>query len=185
MDYLASAEAAGARVLPFARPEKAAPRTSQWLSLAAALAMACVSAWLFWQNSRILRERDQLNEKLESLQRDWSVFLAGTTRVVALRGVETPQANAKVVWDTRQRVWKVYILDLPAPPSDKDYQLWYVTKDQKVSAAVFRPDPSGRKILELTLPPDVAGGLAATAVTLEPRGGSPQPTSNFYLLGQI
>ncbi|MDX2029950.1 MAG: anti-sigma factor [Blastocatellia bacterium] len=185
LERIAEAEPSTARVLPFAPPQKSAPRLRQWLPLAAAIALACVSAWLFWQNLQILRERDQLAGKLASIQQDWNLFLSGTTRIVALKGVETPQANAKVVWDTRQQAWKIYILDLPAPPPDKDYQLWYVTKDQKVSASVFRTDPAGRKILELTLPPQVVNGLAATAVTLEPKGGSPQPTGSFYLMGQI
>src|SRR5207253_9487305 len=41
--------------------------------------------------------------------------------------------------------WVIYIYNLPAPPADKDYQLWYLTSDQnKVSAAVFRTDAQGR-----------------------------------------
>ena len=100
-------------------------------------------------------------------------------------GDETPQANAKVLWDTMAQQWVIYIFDLPAPPSDKDYQLWYVTKNVKISAAVFRTDEQGRTVLKLTLPPDALAGLAATAVTLEPRGGSPQPTGKFYLKASI
>ena len=100
-------------------------------------------------------------------------------------GDETPQANAKVVWDTKAQQWAIYIFDLPAPPSDKDYQLWYVTKNAKISAAVFRTDEQGRTVLKLTLPPEALAGLAATAVTLEPRGGSPQPTGKFYLKASI
>jgi anti-sigma-K factor RskA len=96
-------------------------------------------------------------------------------------GEETPQANAKVVWNKNARQWAIYIFDLPAPPSDMDYQLWYVTKNAKISAAVFRTDERGRTVLNLTPPPDALADLAATAVTLEPRGGSPQPTGKFYL----
>ena len=100
-------------------------------------------------------------------------------------GDETPQANAKVVWDTKAQQWAIYIFDLPAPPSDKDYQLWYVTQNEKISAAVFRTDEQGQSVLKLTLPPEALVGLAATAVTLEPRGGSPQPTGKFYLKASI
>jgi len=107
------------------------------------------------------------------------------TRIIAMVGDETPQANAKVVWDTNAQKWEIYIFDLPAPPSDKDYQLWYVTKNAKISDAVFRTDGQGRTVLKLTLPPDALADLAATAVTLEPRGGSPQPTGKFYLKASI
>ncbi len=107
------------------------------------------------------------------------------TRIISMVGEEAPQANAKVLWDTKAQQWAIYIFDLPAPPSDKDYQLWYVTKNAKISAAVFRTNEQGRSVLKLTLPPEALVGLAATAVTLEPRGGSPQPTGKFYLKASI
>src|SRR5262249_9107004 len=107
------------------------------------------------------------------------------TRVIAMVGDEVPSASAKVVWDTKARQWAIYIFDLPAPPSDKDYQLWYVTDDAKLSAGVFRTDAQGRTVLRLALPLEALAGLAATAVTLEPRGGSAQPTGKFYLKARI
>jgi anti-sigma-K factor RskA len=62
-----------------------------------------------------------------------------------------------------------------------------VTGKAKISAAVFHPsaDEQGRTVLTLKLPPEALAGLAATAVTLEPKGGSPQPTGKFYLKASI
>jgi anti-sigma-K factor RskA len=164
--------------------------------MAASLLLACASAVLWWRNAQIAGERDALVaernqiagelERERSEKRDLYASLKASSKIVPMDGKETPLANAKVVWDTKAQVWKVFILDLPAPPSDKDYQLWYVTKKQKISAQVFRPEFSGRKVLTLTLPREaLTDGLAATAVTLEPRGGSPQPTGKVFLLGQI
>jgi anti-sigma-K factor RskA len=90
-----------------------------------------------------------------------------------------------VLWDTRTQTWKVYVHNLPPPPTDKDYQLWYVTKEAKINAAVFRTNEKGSRELSLSLPPEALRGLAATAVTLEPKGGSPQPTGKFYLMAAI
>jgi anti-sigma-K factor RskA len=100
-------------------------------------------------------------------------------------GDETPQSNAKIVWELKAQRWSVYIFDLPAPPSDKDYQLWRLTKNAKISAGIFRADEPGRSALKLMLPPDALAGLAATAVTLEPKGGSPQPTGKVYLKASV
>jgi anti-sigma-K factor RskA len=187
-----------AKILPFKQPiRQTAPGTQRWLLMAASLLLACASAILWWRNTQIAGERDSLvaqrNQIASELERERSekqdlyASLKASSKIVPMDGKETPQANAKVVWDTKQQVLKIFILDLPSPPSDKDYQLWYVTKkQQKISAQVFRPESSGRMVLTLTLPREaLAGGLAATAVTLEPRGGSPQPTGKFYLLGQI
>jgi anti-sigma-K factor RskA len=183
---ISDAEETTAKILPFARPApKIEPRMQRWLLMAASLLLACTSAYLFWQNSRLSSERDRIAAQLEVKQREYDTVISPSTKVVAMAGDEAPQANAKVIWDTKQQVWKIFIFDLPMPPSDKDYQLWYVTKDQKISAAVFRPDTKGRSMLTLTLPPQALNGLAATAVTLEPKGGSPQPTGKFYLKAAI
>src|SRR5215468_5263826 len=180
------------KVLPFVQPHRAVSRPARWLLIAATALLAFTSAYFFKQNAKLAREndylaheRDTLSEELAASRRQVDDIVAPKTKVIAMIGDEAPQANAKVVWDTKAQRWVIYIFDLPTPPSDKDYQLWYVTKDAKISAAVFRTDEQGRTVLKLTLPPDALDDLAATAVTLEPRGGSPQPTGKFYLKASI
>jgi len=180
-----AAERAERNVLPFVQPRRVESRTARWLLIAATALLALTSAYLFKQNANLVRERDDLSEELAGWRRQVDDIVSPKTRVIAMAGVETPQANAKVIWDTKAQQWDIYIFDLPAPPSDKDYQLWYVTANAKISAAVFRTDEQGRTVLKLSLPPDALAGLAATAVTLEPRGGSAQPTGNFYLKASI
>lgn len=173
-----SHQASAAKVLPFQPKRRSTAQTSQWLLLAATVALAFTSAFLGWQNSK-------LSGQLGSVQSQLDDLLSPYTRVIPMKGVEIPEANAKIVWDTRTQTWKVFVHDLPAPPSDQDYQLWYVTKDAKINAAVFRTNEKGDRELSLTLPPEALNGLTATAVTLEPKGGSPQPTSKFYLMAAI
>jgi anti-sigma-K factor RskA len=186
------AERAEKKVLPFVQPRRAESRPARWLLVAAAALMAFTAGYLFKQNAdlaherdNVARERDDLSKEMAMWRRQVDDIVSPKTRIIAMVGAETPQANAKVVWDTNAQQWAIYIFDLPAPPSDKDYQLWYVTKNAKISAAVFRTDEQGRTVLKLTLPPDALADLAATAVTLEPRGGSPQPTGKFYLKASI
>jgi anti-sigma-K factor RskA len=179
------AERAESKVLPFVQPRRAESRTARWMLIAATALLAFTSAYLFTQNAKLARERDDLSKEMAERRGQFDDIVSPRTRIIAMVGDEAPQANAKVVWDTKAQQWAVYIFDLPAPPSDKDYQLWYVTQNVKISAAVFRTDEQGRTVLKLTLPPDAMAGLAATAVTLEPRGGSPQPTGKFYLKATI
>jgi anti-sigma-K factor RskA len=179
-------------VLSFVQPRRAESRPARWLLIAAIALLAFTAGYLFKQNSDLARERDNVARERDDLTKERAMWrrqvddiVSPTTRIIAMVGEETPQANAKVVWDTNARQWAIYIFDLPAPPSDKDYQLWYVTKNAKISAAVFRTDEQGRTVLNLTPPPDALADLTATAVTLEPRGGSPQPTGKFYLKASI
>jgi anti-sigma-K factor RskA len=186
------AERAEDNVLTFVQTRRAESRTARWMLIAATALLAFASAYLFKQNTKLARdldyisqERDDLSRELDTKKRQIDDIVSPKTKVIAMAGDEAPQANAKVMWDTKAQQWVIYIFDLPAPPSDKDYQLWYVTKNAKISAAVFRPDEQGQTVLKLTLPPDALSGLAATAVTLEPKGGSPQPTGKFYLKASI
>jgi hypothetical protein len=178
--------------LSFVQPRRAESRPARWLLIAAAALLALTCGYLFKHNAdlarerdNVARERDDFSKELAMWRRQIDDIVSPRTRIIAMVGDETPQANAKVVWDMNARQWAIYIFDLPTPPSDKDYQLWYVTKNAKISAAVFRTDEQGRSVLKLTLPSEALVGLAATAVTLEPRGGSPQPTGKFYLKASI
>jgi len=180
------------KVLPFVQPRRAESKPARWLLIAATTLLAFTAGYLFKRNADLARERDNVARERDDLLKEMAMWrrqvddiVSPRTRIIAMVGDETPQANAKVVWDTNAQKWAIYIFDLPAPPSDKDYQLWYVTKNAKISAAVFRTDEQGRTVLKLTLPPDALADLAATAVTLEPRGGSPQPTGKFYLKASI
>jgi len=180
------------KVLPFVQTRRAESRTARWLLIAATALLAFTSAYFFKQNAKLAREndylsreRDYLSDELAASKRQVDDIVSPKTKVIAMIGAEAPQANAKVVWDTNAQQWAVYIFDLPAPPSDKDYQLWYVTANAKINAKVFSTDEQGRAVLKLTLPAEALSGLAATAVTLEPKGGSLQPTGKFYLKASI
>jgi anti-sigma-K factor RskA len=186
------AERAEKTVLPFGQTRRAESRTARWVLIAATALLAFTSAYFFKQNAKLAREndylsreRDYLSDELAASKRQVDDIVSPKTKVIAMIGDMAPQANAKVVWDTKAQQWVVYIFDLPAPPSDKDYQLWYVTAKAKINARVFSTDEQGRAVLKLTLPPEALSGLAATAVTLEPKGGSLQPTGKFYLKASI
>jgi Anti-sigma-K factor rskA len=175
-----------AKVLAFthAAPRREASAT-RWLLLAATVLLTFTSGYLLWRNYQLHNENRQLASENERVMNEVREIVSPATKIVAMEGKEAPEASAKVIWNTNRQTWEIYIFNLPPPPTDKQYQLWYVKGDAKISAAVFDTNPTGEKVLRLDLPPDVVNGLAATAVTLEPKGGSPQPTSGLYLLGSI
>ena len=185
--------APAANVLAFKPKAVAAPAPRvwpQWLAAAAALVMTIGAAYFYRQNQQLKQENLALAQQVIAVKAEQQAqieqVLAPLNRILTMKGVTAQNASAKIVWDTQEQRWLLQVYDLPAPPTDKDYQLWYVTKDAKLSAAVFRPDARGRTTLQLQLPANVnAETLAATAVTLEPKGGAPQPTGQFYLLAQL
>jgi len=91
-------------------------------------------------------------------------------------------ATGTVYWNKRDKKW-VVTADLPQPPEGKAYQLWFVTAGAPVSAGMIRPDDTGHGFLVTDVPSGVQTVVAA-AITLEPSGGSPQPTMPIIAMGK-
>lgn len=71
------------------------------------------------------------------------------------------------------------------PLQDKDYQLWLIRGNEKISAGVLRTDPSGATLARISDEVLAGGRPDAFAVTIEPQGGMPQPTGPIILLGKV
>lgn len=77
----------------------------------------------------------------------------------------------------------VFVVDgMPAPPSDHTYQLWLIGDEGITPAGLFEPDPSGRATHVLT--GDIAGA-SVVGVSVEPAGGSAQPTTDPVMAIEI
>jgi anti-sigma-K factor RskA len=94
-----------------------------------------------------------------------------------------PASSAEILWDTQNSRW-IVSANLPPAPSGKTYQLWFVTPAAKISAGLIRTDPTGHGFEVLEVPRNI-GKVAAAAITLEPAGGSEQPTMPIFTLGEI
>jgi len=74
--------------------------------------------------------------------------------------------------------------DLPAVPPGRAYQLWVLTEGAPVSAGLLEPDASGSVEAFIPTPLDLPAPLGM-AVTVEPAGGVPAPTSQPVLVGTV
>ena len=85
-------------------------------------------------------------------------------------------ATAEVVYSRQLGRSAISVSGLPSAPEGRTYQLWYVGRDDVMHpAGLFNPDATGRA--QAVLAGD-ATTASAVGVTLEPEGGSPQPTSD-------
>lgn len=133
------------------------------------------------QKVQITTLRDELTRKEELL----SVLQARRVDMVVMNGLEiSPQGYGKIIWDPERKVAILQISNLPVVPKDKDYQLWVIRDKKPVSAGVFAVTSEKDGFFKIT--PLIETDLKrinAFAVTLEPKGGMPQPTGKMYLLG--
>jgi anti-sigma-K factor RskA len=135
------------------------------------------------ENARLkerLGEADAASTELDQID---SVLSSPQCRLIPLYGQEAaPNSSARIYWDTQGNRW-VVTADLPPPPEGKTYQLWFVTSAAKISAGLIKPDKKGHAFAVIQFPPNITQ-LAAAAITLEPEGGSAQPTMPIYALGE-
>ena len=193
---------------PAVTPQKIAPARAPFgkmllpWAVAAALLMALlatVTVWLAQRRSQGLdkdaitafqRENSDLRGQLgketaesAELAQINSVLTSTRWQIVPMAGQDpAPESSAKIYWDLPAARW-VVTADLPPAPEGKVYQLWFVTPKAKVSAGLIAPDKKGHGFTVLELPPGI-GNIAAAAITLEPEGGSQQPTMPIYVLGK-
>jgi anti-sigma-K factor RskA len=143
------------------------------------------------QSSEALDENTSLKQQLAKedaasaeLAQINSVISSPQWRIIPLAGQgPAPDFSAKVYWDVQGSRWLV-TADLPPAPEGKVYQLWFVTPTAKISAGLITPNKTGHGFTVVQFPSNVAP-LAAAAITLEPEGGSQQPTMPIYALGKV
>lgn len=147
------------RILRAAEPARArAPRTpSSWLAAVAAaclIAAAALGALYVATLNRLHTERAVLAD----------VTAPGTVRY-QVHGGEVLRSGSRL-----------YIaMNVPAPPNGKVYQAWTLPRGSKTMApSVTFTTARGRALVHL---PVDADRIVAVAVSVEPSGGSRQPTS--------
>ena len=167
------AAAGGVRQLPPGAPEPAPRAARPWVSRvvgAAAAVLLLVVGGLGVVN-RALDRRAAEAELLASQVA--SVLSAPDARTVPARGTG-PGTVTVVVSRTRGRA-VVAASGLPRPGADRTYQLWLVPPGGAPRpAGLLEPSQRGSATVLVEGDP---GTAAAVAVTVEPAGGSPAPTS--------
>lgn len=135
------------------------------------------------QQQELIALRDEVQKKTEIL----NVLQAPRVDMVIMNGLEpSPAGYGKIIWDPEKKVAIVQVANLPPTPADKEYQLWVIKDKKPISAGVFSVrDEKEKESFFKVLALDVASKreVSTFAVTLEPKGGVPQPTGAMYLLG--
>ena len=77
---------------------------------------------------------------------------------------------------------------LPLPRDNRTLQLWLIPKaagSKPIPSLTVRPDADGKFHLLVQNPPESQGDTKALAITEEPAGGSPQPTTTPVWVGAV
>lgn len=135
-----------------------------YLAAAACLALAIMTGVQNLSlNDRLNRERAQAAQQAQMI-----------ADIMAPDAKRMPFEHGEVLMHG-QRLY-IAMHDMPMPPQGKVYQAWTLAKGAKrvAPSMTFMPGNNGTTVVRL---PDAATALAAVAVSIEPEGGSQQPTT--------
>jgi anti-sigma-K factor RskA len=136
------------------------------------------------QQAKITQLRNEVQKKQQLL----SVLAARTVDLVTMKGQKVhPAGYGKIIWDPKKQEALLQVSNLPALPAGKVYQLWLIKNKKPIPSGLFDVSHSGQnyffKVRQLAKANQQNAN--AFAITLEPKGGSPQPTGAMYLVGKV
>lgn len=159
-------------------------------------AAATVAALAFGISNRQLSERVEVtNDRLADLQaaveeadlevaqRDslLASLLGPDVRTASLAATGS-EPSARLFWNASTGDVVVTAFGLPPAPEGRTYQLWGIGEGaDPVSLGTFQTSADGTAVVRAFAPVDAR--FEVSAMTEEPVGGSPQPTSTPFLLG--
>jgi hypothetical protein len=123
-------------------------------------------------------------ERLNQREATLNALMEPSVELYQLTASGDPEPGIQLFWNREKNVAIVHGFRLKPVPSGRAYQLWFIEDGKPVPSVTFKPEPSGHaKVEGVTVP--TAGELSAAAITVEPEGGSPQPTSPILLVGSL
>ncbi|MDX1996046.1 MAG: anti-sigma factor [bacterium] len=181
------------------RSDRRNDRRLWWLgAVAAAVALVLLGVNVYWtmQFSRYQRDQQRILESLVTrLEQPTTVTdLSGVNyhRVlnanVSLPGELVGSAQGIFTWDavpgTIGQVGAVVVNGLPALENEQTYQLWLVRDGHSLSLGTFEVDPNGAGTLIFRASERIED-FSHIGVSIEPRGGSTNPTTPHLVIGDI
>ncbi len=139
-------------------------------------AAALLVIGLFSWSMLLQGEVQDLQGRVQSLQSQ-----PQEPQMVKLGGAGTEQgARAELVTLEGDRAVLV-VEDMPPVPEDKTYQIWVIEGDVPKPSGLFEPNQDS--VAAVVQHPLQSGDVVA--VTVEPEGGSPKPTSDPMLAAEV
>lgn len=134
------------------------------------------------RTTELSEERDQLAQNSERFERILAILSGPETKAVSLAAPDSPTMHA--YWNDQYGLMLAGD-NLPVSAPGRTLQLWIIPKQgNPVSVDVFDPTPAGRALL-LSQPGIAPQDANLLAITDEPTGGSPQPTTTPIWVGPI
>lgn len=132
-------------------------------------------------NDRIAAQSDALDRIVTSLpQTDPSTVIT-----VALRGTDSqPQVQGQLIVNPDSQSAVLVITGLPPLDAGQTYQVWLINGGAPISAGLLAADENGQAVFIVTSEESI-GSFSQLGISIEPQGGSQQPTGDIIVLNDL
>jgi len=158
--------------------------------LVAALGLVALRQWqtkedMTRQIGLLQEENRRLRESNSSLSDRVDLLTRPDTRFLRMAGLENFRGTSGSAFlQPADRMAIAFIHNLPSVPQQQDFQMWVIQNGRPpFPSQVFKPSGQTTEI-SFSVPVEVSQ-VAVLAVTIEPAGGSPQPTGPMVLAGRF
>lgn len=169
-----------------------------WGAVAASVLFAFYNFYEARSVRRVIRQTQAALDEQVKLQKKSAQELALARREALIltdpRSVKIPMPAGQHGLRPLQATWHAALgilisgERLPVPPENRTLQLWLIPKaagSKPIPSLSIRPDADGNFLLLVQNPPGTQRDTKALAITEEPAGGSPQPTTTPVWVGAV
>ena len=150
--------------------------------------------WAFALNAQVARLQDQvssLNEQVVAQSQSIDELVQNLPQTdqsdiitVALESTESqPRPLGQLIADPNDRSAVLLISGLPPLEPGKTYQVWLIG-NAPVSAGLLTVDENGQSVLIITSE-EAIGSFNALGISIEPEGGSLEPSDEIVVLSEL
>jgi anti-sigma-K factor RskA len=133
----------------------------------------------------LLQQRRDLEARREAAEREATILTDPASVKIPLASSDPQAPKLEAAWHSQLGI-VLTGQGVPAPSGNRVLQLWLIPKasgGKPIPSLTVRPDGDGKFTLLVANPPELMAATKALAITEEPAGGSPQPTTTPRWVG--
>ena len=179
-------------------PREPARRVNPFENLFRTLSLTAAAVAIIWaiflniQVARLQNQVSSLNERLEAQSESIDQIIANLPQTsqenvitVSLKGTEAePQAQGQLIADPDSQAAVLVISGLPRLEPGKTYQVWLIDGGAPVSAGLLSVDENGQGVFIVNSDESI-GSFNSLGISIEPEGGSTEPTGDIVVLSDL
>jgi anti-sigma-K factor RskA len=135
----------------------------------------------------LMREHQEAQQQLAEAHREAMIMMDPASHKISLWGKDSHPEQLEAKWHAQLGLC-VMGDKVPMPAANHVLQVWFIPKDKDAKpmpSMMVRPDANGKLMFVVMDPPETMDNTKSIAITEEPAGGSPWPTSTPIWSGDV